>query len=140
MHEIFPSFNPSLLPNASLLFTASSLIKWRRMRWAGHVARIGDNMTAYMLLVVKPEGKRSLGRPNHRWVDNIKMDLGEIGRGCVYWMGLAQGRNKWRAVVNAVMNLRVRSGAGKLSNGCTAGGPQEERSGPWRCWKEESNM
>jgi hypothetical protein len=67
----------------------------------------GEKRNAYRLLVGKPEGKRSLGRPRHRWVDNIKMDLLEIGWGGVDWFGLAQDRDKWRALVNAVMNLRV---------------------------------
>jgi hypothetical protein len=76
------------------------------MRWAGHVARIGEKRNSYRLLVRKPEGKRPLGRPRHRWVDN-KMDLGEIGWGGVDWIGLAQDTDKWRALVIAVMNLLV---------------------------------
>jgi hypothetical protein len=63
--------------------------------------------TAYRLLVGKPEGKRPLGRPRSRWVDNIRMDLGEVGWGDVDWIGLAQDRNSWRALVNSVLNLRV---------------------------------
>jgi hypothetical protein len=66
-----------------------------------------EKTNAYRLLVGKPEGKRLLGRPKCRWVDNIKMDLGEIGWGDVDWIGLAQDRDKWRTLVNAVMNLRV---------------------------------
>jgi hypothetical protein len=62
---------------------------------------------AYRLLVGKPEGKRPLGRPRRRWVDNIKMDLGEVGWSDVDWIGLAQDRNRWRALVNSVLNLRV---------------------------------
>jgi hypothetical protein len=73
------------------------------VRWAGHVARIGEKKNAYRLLV----GKRPLGRPIHRWVYNIKMDLLEIGWGGVEWIGLAQDRDKWRALVNADMNLWV---------------------------------
>jgi hypothetical protein len=61
----------------------------------------------YRLLVGKPEGKRPLGRPGHGWVDNIRMDLGEVGWGDVDWLGLAQDRNRWRALVNSVLNLRV---------------------------------
>jgi hypothetical protein len=76
------------------------IIKSRRMRWAGHVARMGEKRNAYRLLVLKPEGKRPLGRPRRRWVDNIKMDLGEVGWGDVDWIGLAKGRNRWRALVN----------------------------------------
>jgi hypothetical protein len=83
------------------------IIKSRRMRWAGHVARMGEKRNAYRLLVGKPEGKRPLGRPRRRWVDDIKMKLSEIGWGGVDWIGLAQDRDKWRALVNAVMNLRV---------------------------------
>jgi hypothetical protein len=66
-----------------------------------------EKINAYRLLVEKPEGKRPLGRPRHRWVDNIKMDLLEIGWGGVDWIGLAQDRNKWTALMNEVMNLRV---------------------------------
>jgi hypothetical protein len=68
-----------------------------------------ENRNGYRFLVGKPEGKRPLGRPRRRWVDNIRMDLGEVGWGdvnCV-WIGLAQDRNRWRAVVNSVLNLRV---------------------------------
>jgi hypothetical protein len=68
---------------------------------------MGEKRNAYRLLVGKPEGKRPLGSPRRRWVDNIKMDLFEIGWGGVDWIGLAQDRDKWRALVNAVMNLRV---------------------------------
>jgi hypothetical protein len=70
------------------------MIKSRRIRWAGHVARMGTKGNAYRLLVGKPEGKRRLGRPKKRWVGNIKMDLGEIGWGGVDWIGLAQDRDK----------------------------------------------
>jgi hypothetical protein len=92
------------------LYSSPSIIrmmKSKRMRWAGHVARMGEKRNAYRLLVVKPEGKRPLGRPRRRWVDNIKIDLLEIGWGGVDWIGLAQDRDKWRALVNTVMNLRV---------------------------------
>jgi hypothetical protein len=82
------------------------IIKLRRMRWAEHVAQMGENRNVYRLLVGKPEGKRPLGRPRCRWID-IKMDLLEIGLGGVDWIGLAQGRFRWRALVNAVMNHRV---------------------------------
>jgi hypothetical protein len=80
------------------------IIKSRKMRWAGHVARMGEKI--FRLLVGNPEGKRPLGRPRRRWVDNIRMDLGEVGRGDVDWIGLAQDRNKWKALVNSVLNLR----------------------------------
>jgi hypothetical protein len=88
------------------------IMKSRRIRWAGHVARIGEEEeeeknNSYRLLVGKPEGKRPLRRPRRRWVDNIRMDLGEVGLGDVDWIGLAKDRNRWRAVVNSVLNLRV---------------------------------
>jgi hypothetical protein len=83
------------------------VIKSRRMRWAGNVARVGEKRNAYRLLVGKPEGKRPLGRPRRRWVDIFRMDLGEVGWGDVDWIGLAQDRNRWRALVNSVLNLRV---------------------------------
>jgi hypothetical protein len=83
------------------------IIKSRKMRWAGHVARMGERRNAYRLLVGKPEGKRPLGRPRRRWLDNIGMDLGDVGWGDVNWIGLAQDRNSWRALVNSVLNLLV---------------------------------
>ena len=79
------------------------VIKSRRMRWAGYVARMGKERGAYRFLVGKPEGKRPLGR----CLDNIRMDLQEVGCGYVDWIGLAQDRDKWRTLVSAVMNLRV---------------------------------
>jgi len=83
------------------------VIKSRRMRWAGHVARMGEERGLYRVLVGKPEGKRPLGRPRRRWVDNIRMDLQEVGCGYMDWTGLAQDRDRWRTLVSAVMNLRV---------------------------------
>ena len=83
------------------------VIKSRRMRWAGHVARMGEERRAYRVLMGKPEGKRPLGRPRRRWVDNIGMNLQEVGCGYVDWIGLAQDRDRWRTLVSAVMNLRV---------------------------------
>jgi hypothetical protein len=77
------------------------------MGCAGHVARIGEKKNAYRLLVGKPEGKRPLGRPRGRWVDNIKMDLEKTGCGGMDGIGLAQDRDKWRALVNVEMDLRV---------------------------------
>jgi hypothetical protein len=77
------------------------IIKLRRMRWAGHVARMGVKRKAYRLLVRNPEGKRPLIRPRRRWVDNIRMDLGEVVWGNVDWIDLAQDTNKWRALVNS---------------------------------------
>ena len=83
------------------------VIKSRRMRWAGHVARMCEGRGVYRVLVGKPEGRRPLGRPRRKWVDNIRMDLQEVG--CVYrdWIGLAQDRDRWRTLVSAVMNLPV---------------------------------
>ena len=83
------------------------VIKWRRMRWAGHVARMGEEREVYRVLVGKPEGKRPMGRLRPRWVDNIRMDLQEVGCGYMDWIGLAQDRDGWRTFVSAVMNLRV---------------------------------
>ena len=77
------------------------------MRWAGHVARMGEERGVYRVLVGKPEGKRPLGRPRRRWVDNIRMDLKDVGFGHVDWIGLAQDRDRCRTLVSAVMNLRV---------------------------------
>ena len=78
-----------------------------RMRWAGHVARIGDRRGVYRVLMGKPEGKRPLGRPWLRWEDNIKMHLQEVGCGGMDWIALAKGRDKWWGLVNAVMKFRV---------------------------------
>jgi hypothetical protein len=92
------------------LYSSPSIIKiinLRRTRWAGHGARMGEKRNAYRLLVGKPEGKRPLGRPRQWWVDNIRMDLGEMGWGDVDWIGLAQDRNRWRALVSSLLNLRV---------------------------------
>ena len=83
------------------------VIKSRRMRWAGHVARMGVGRRVYRVLVGKPEGKRPLGRPRRRWEDNIRMDLQEVGLGYEVWIGLAQDRDRWRGLVSAVRNLRV---------------------------------
>ncbi|KAJ4434031.1 hypothetical protein ANN_16350 [Periplaneta americana] len=82
-------------------------IKSRRLRWAVHVARMGESRNAYRVLVGRPEGKRPLGRPRRRWEDNIKMDLREVGYDDREWMNLAQDRDQWRAYVRAAMNLRV---------------------------------
>jgi hypothetical protein len=90
-----------------LLLSIIRIINSRRMRWVGHVARMGEKRNVYRLLVGKPEGKRPLGRQRCRWIDNIKMDLLEIGMSVVDWIDLAQDRYRWRALVNSVMNLRV---------------------------------
>ena len=83
------------------------VIKSKRMRWSGHVAHMGKNRGVYRVLVGKPEGKRLLGRRRRRWKDNIKMDLQEVGCGGLEWIELAQDRERWRAVLNAVLNTWV---------------------------------
>jgi hypothetical protein len=83
------------------------MIKLRTMGWARHVARMGDKLNVYRILVGKPEGRRPLGSPRRRCVDNIKMDLREIGWGDMVWIDLAQDRNQWRALGNTVVNRRV---------------------------------
>jgi hypothetical protein len=88
------------------LYSSPSIIrimKLREVRWVGHVARMGEKRNVYSLLV----GKRPLGRPRHRPMDNIRMDLGEVEWGDVDWIGLAQDRDRWRALVNSVLNLWV---------------------------------
>jgi hypothetical protein len=83
------------------------VIKARRMRWTGHVPRMGEVRGAYNILIRRPEGRRPLGRPRRRWEDNIKMDLRQIRFWDVDWIHWAQDRDRWRALVNMVMNLRV---------------------------------
>ncbi|KAJ4429835.1 hypothetical protein ANN_22039 [Periplaneta americana] len=95
LHALHPS--PDIIRN----------IKSRRLRWAGYVARMGESRNAYRVLVGRPEGKRSLGRPRRRWEDNIKMDLREVGYDGRDWINLAQDRDQWRAYVRAAMNLRA---------------------------------
>jgi len=94
----------------SVLYSSPNIvrvIKSRIMRWAGHVAGMGEKRGVYRVVVGKPEGKRPLGRPRRRWDDNIKTDLQEVGFRGMDWIELAQDRGRWRALVNAVMNLRV---------------------------------
>jgi hypothetical protein len=83
------------------------VIKSRRLRWVGHVARMGEGRGVYRVLVGKPEGKRPLGIPRRRWEDNVRMDLQEVGCGCEDCIGLTQDRDRWRAIVSVVRNLRV---------------------------------
>jgi ribosome biogenesis protein Tsr3 len=96
LHDLY--YSPSII----------RIMKSRRMSRSGHVARIGEKRNVYGLLVGKPEGKRPLGRPRRTWVDNIRMVLIEVGWGDLDWIGLAQDRNLWRALVNAVKNLGVK--------------------------------
>jgi transcription termination factor 2 len=94
------------------------VIKSRRMRWAGHVARMEEGRGVYRVLVGKTEGKRPLGRPRRIWEDNVRMDLQEVGCGCEDWIGLAQDGDTWRALVSAVRNLRVPQNAGNFLTSC----------------------
>ena len=87
-------------------------------RWAGHVARMGEERGVYKVLMGKPEGKRPLRRPRRRCVDNIGMDLQEVGCGYVDWIGLAQDRDRWRTLVSAVTNLQVPQNAGNFFTSC----------------------
>jgi len=84
------------------------------MRWVGNVVCMGERRGIYRVLVGKPEGERPLRRPWHRWEDYIKMDLQEVGCGGMDWIELAEGRNRWQALKNAVMNLRVPQNAGNF--------------------------
>jgi hypothetical protein len=92
----------------------------RRVIWAGHAVRMSENRNAYRILVGKPEGKKPLGRTRHRCVDNIKMDLGEVGWGGMDWIDLAQVTDQWRALMSTVMNLQVPENAGKFFSSCTS--------------------
>jgi hypothetical protein len=108
--EVTGEWRKLLNEELHILYSSPDIIrqvKSMRMRWAGHVARMGEERKVYKVLVGKPEGKRPLGRPRRRWEDGIRMDLREIGLGDVDWIRLAQDRDRWRAVVSAVMNLRV---------------------------------
>jgi hypothetical protein len=93
------------LPNGQ--YTGTMIESWR-LRWSGYVAQmVEEKKNAYSLFVGKPEGKRPLGRPRCRWVDNVKMDLRDIGWGGMDWINLAEDRDQWRALARTVMNLRV---------------------------------
>jgi len=94
------------------------VIKSRRMRWARQLARMREKRGVYRVLVGRPEGKRPLGRHRHRWEDNTMMDLQEVGCGCMDWIHLAQDRDRWRALVNVVMDLRVPQNAGNFLSSC----------------------
>ena len=99
----FFKFNLNLYSSPNIV----RVIKSRRMRWAGHVARMSEERGVYRVLVGKPEGRRPLGRPRRRWTDNIRTDLQEVGCGYMAWIGLAQDRDRWRTLLSAVMNFRV---------------------------------
>ena len=105
------NFCNTLAPLVNDLYSSPNIvrvIKSRRLRWAGHVARMGEGRGVHKVLVGKPEGKRPVGIPRRRWEDNIKMDLQEVGRGSGDWMELAQDRDGWRALGSTVMNFGVR--------------------------------
>jgi hypothetical protein len=89
------------------LYTSPNTVRVIKSRWAGLVARIGKRRGVYRVLVGKPEGKKPLWRPRRRWDDNIEMDFQELGCGDMDWIDLSRDRDSWRALVNAVMNLRV---------------------------------
>jgi hypothetical protein len=95
--ELYELYSPNIM----------RVIKPRRMRWAGHVARMGEGRHAYRILVRRPEGRSPLGRPRRGWKDNIKMDLQEVGWGGMDWIDMAQDRDRWRVLGSAVINLRV---------------------------------
>ena len=110
-----PWGSPSLMYKGYRVFpNIFWVIKSRKIRWTGHVARMGDRKRVFRVLVGKPEGKRPLGKPKLRWEDNIKMDLQEVGCGGMDRIDLAQDRDKRWALVNAVMNLRVPQNAGNF--------------------------
>ena len=94
------------------------VVKLRGMRRARHVACMREGRGVQRVLVGKPEGKRPLGRPRHRWEDNIKMELQEVGGGCGDWVELAQDRDRWRALVSVVFNLRVLKNSGNFLTSC----------------------
>ena len=90
-----------------LYMFSAQVVKSRRIRWVGHVARMGEGRGVHRILVGKTEGKRPLGRPRRRWEDNIKMDLQDVGGGFGDWIELVQDRERWRALVSTVRNLWV---------------------------------
>jgi hypothetical protein len=94
------------------------VIKSRKMRWTGNVARVGEGRGVYRVLVAKPQGKKPVGRTRHRWEDNIKMDLQEVGCGGMDWIELAQVRDRWGALVNAVMVIQVPLNARNYLTSC----------------------
>ena len=110
-HKITGEWRKLHKPELQVLYSSLNIIRYlksRRLRWAGHVARVEQFRIAYRVLVVKPESKRPLGRPRRRWEDNIKMDLRE-GCDARNWMDLAQDQDQWRTYVREIMNLWVPS-------------------------------
>jgi hypothetical protein len=110
MHEVTGEWRRLHNEELNDLYSSPNIvrvIKSRRMRWAGHVARTGEERGVYSILVGKPEGKRPLGKPRRRRVDNIRLDLQEVGCGYMDWTGLARDRDRRRMLVSAVMNIRV---------------------------------
>jgi hypothetical protein len=106
-----PGVNPIAVKNKQIIIIIAPsivrVVKSRKMRWAGHVALMGEERGVHRVLVGKPEGKRPWGRPRRRWEDNLKMDSQEVGGGRGHWMELAQDRDRWRALVSTVNKLRV---------------------------------
>ena len=111
---IWPLYPKVMSPGPNIL----RVIKSRRMSWVGNVARMGEERGVYMVLLGKPEGRRPMGRPRRRWVDNIRMDLQEVGCGYMDWIWLVQDMDSWRTLVSAVMNLRVPWNAGNFLTSC----------------------
>ena len=105
--DILLKLSKQLVSDLYSLPNIMRVVKSRRMRWTGHVARMGEGRGVHRVLVGKHEGKRPLGRPRRRWEDNIRMDLQEVGGSCGDWMELAQDRERRRALVGTVRNLRV---------------------------------
>jgi hypothetical protein len=99
--------NPEELNDLCSLPNIARVIKSRRIEMGGACSIMGEGRGVHRVLVGKPEGKRPLGRPRRRWEDNVRMDLQEVGCGCEDWIGLAQDRDTWRALVSEVRNLRV---------------------------------
>jgi hypothetical protein len=104
------------------LYCSPSVIRMIKLRWAEHVAQKGEKRNVYMVLVGKPERKKPLERPGRRWVDNIKVDLGETGCGGMDWIDLAQVRDQWRTLVKVIMNRWVPYNAGKFLSSCRTDG------------------
>jgi len=106
-HDIRKKKSSLKIKKLVLIFSTTRVIKSRRTRWAGQVARMEERIGLYRVLVGKPVKKRPFGRPRRRWDDNIKIDLQEVGCGIMDWIELAQDRDRWPALVNVIMNLRV---------------------------------